>query len=189
MGWILLLKTIFFLNNQLQKLPFTCHIQPLQWLCEKESHSFSSSCSVSTWSKCCEMQIPSSPWHLNSRSLGREKSIKYPSVWLGAWPMCLLKFSVLSSDSLFFVTFPISLRPSLRLNLLSFFLLIFLRAFFKAESAIQHKTLLFLTLSKSRTEECSSPYAQILLISMVGSSMDPDQPGLCLFGIFPFFPS
>ncbi|KAF2986563.1 hypothetical protein EK904_009187 [Melospiza melodia maxima] len=51
-------------------------------------------------------------------------------------------------------------------------------SFFKAESAIQHKTLLFLTLSKSRTEECSSLYAQILLISMVGSSMDRDQPGL-----------
>lgn len=57
-----------------------------------------------------------------------------------------------------------------------------------AESAIQHKTLLFLTLSNSRTEECSNSYAQVILISMVGSSMNRDQPGVCLFGIHPHIP-
>lgn len=88
-----------------------------------------------------------------------------------------------------FVIFPISLRPSLRLKPPLFLSPHLPQSFFKAESAIQHKTLLFLTLSNSRTEECSSPYAQVLLISMVGSSVDRDQPGLCLFGIFPFFPS
>lgn len=50
-----------------------------------------------------------------------------------------------------------------------------------AESAVQHKSLLFLTLSNSRTEECSSSYAQVLLISMMGSSVDREQPGVCLF--------
>lgn len=188
MGWILLLKTILFLNNQLQKLPFTCHIQPLQWLYAKESHSFSSPCSVSTWSKCCEIQIHSFPWHLNSRSLGREKSIQYPSVWLGALPRHLRpcacwNFQFWAVTLFFFVIFPISLRSSVRLNPLSFFLLIFFRAFLRLNQPFSTKLFLFLTLSNSRTEECSRSYAQIILISMVGSSMDRDQPGVCLCGI------
>lgn len=194
MGWILLLKTILFLNNQLQKLPFTCHIQPLQWLYAKESHSFSSPCSVSTWSKCCEIQIHSFPWHLNSRSLGREKSIQYPSVWLGALPRHLRPCACWNFQFwavtlfFFFVIFPISLRPSVRLNPLSFFLLIFFRAFLRLNQPFSTKLFLFLTLSNSRTEECSSSYAQIILISMVGSSMDRDQPGVCLCGIHPCIP-
>lgn len=48
-------------------------------------------------------------------------------------------------------------------------------------------------LSNSRTEECSSPYAQVIFISTVGSSVDRDEPGVCLYGIHPwifqFFPS
>lgn len=106
-----IVKNHFFLNNQLQKLPFTCHIQPLQWLYAKESHSFSSPCSVSTWNKCCEMQIHSSPWHLNSRSLGRKKInlIAFSLAWClaqAAEAMCLLKLAVLSSDSLFLSSSP-----------------------------------------------------------------------------------
>lgn len=101
----------------------------------------------------------------------------------------MLEFSVLSSDSLFFfVIFPISLRPSVRLNPLSFFLLIFFRAFLRLNQPFSTKLFLFLTLSNSRTEECSSSYAQIILISMVGSSMDRDQPGVCLCGIHPRIP-
>lgn len=56
--------------------------------------------------------------------------------------MCLLRFSVLSSDS-FFVIFPISLRPSLRLNLLCFFLLIFLRAFLRLNQPFSTKLFFF----------------------------------------------
>lgn len=106
----------------------------------------------------------------------------------GTWGHVLAEIFSSEQWLSFFVAFPISLRPSLRHNLLSFFLLIFLRAFFMAESAIQHKTLLFFTLSNSRTEECWNSYAQIILISMVGSSMDRDQPGVCLFGIHPHIP-